>query len=107
MSQLPPGAKTDRNVRWAATMSGYSGPVRLAHADSAARIDRPDAAGTGGSGAHLRRPLEREAREEREDGFLAPGATRAVGGGERANAEEADPWRTCFERDRDRILHAT
>ena len=22
-------------------------------------------------------------------------------------AEEADPWRTCFERDRDRILHAT
>jgi len=22
-------------------------------------------------------------------------------------AEDADPWRTCFERDRDRILHAT
>ena len=107
MSQLPPGAKTDRNVRWAATMSGYSGPVRLAHADSAARIDGADAAGTGGADAATSHPLEREAREEREDGFLAPGATRAVGGGERANAEEADPWRTCFERDRDRILHAT
>ena len=107
MSQPPPHGKTDRNVRWASTMSGYSGPVRLAHADSAARIDRPDAAGTGGGDAHPRRPLEREAREEREEGFLAPGATRALGAGDRARAEEPDPWRTCFERDRDRILHAT
>ena len=81
MSQLPPGGKTDRNVRWASTMSGYSGPVRLAHADSAARIDRPDPAGTGGADLATRHPLEREAREEREEGFLAPGATRAVGGG--------------------------
>jgi dGTPase len=89
-------------------MSGYSGPVRLAHADSAARIDGADAPGTGGAGAteDVRPPLEREAREEREEGFLAPGATRGIGAGERARAEEADPWRTCFERDRDRILHA-
>ena len=108
MSQLPPGGKTERNVRWASTMSGYSGPVRLAHADSAARIDRADAPGDSGAGAteDVRPPLEREAREEREEGFLAPGATRAIGAGERARAEEADPWRTCFERDRDRILHA-
>jgi dGTPase len=89
-------------------MSGYSGPVRLAHADSAARIDRPDAPGASDAGAteDVLPPLEREAREVREDGFLAPGATRAIGAGERARAEEADPWRTCFERDRDRILHA-
>jgi dGTPase len=111
MSQVPPDGKTDRNVRWASTMSGYSGPVRLAHADSAARIDRPDAAGAvsagDGTDGAPRHPLEREAREEREEGFLAPGATRAVGGGERARTEEPDPWRTCFERDRDRILHAT
>ena len=112
MGQLPPDGKdgkTDRNVRWASTMSGYSGPVRLAHADSAARIDLPDAAGPGGASDEddARLPLEREAREEREAGFLAPGATRAVGGGERSRAEAPDPWRTCFERDRDRILHAT
>jgi dGTPase len=88
-------------------MSGYSGPVRLAHADSAARIDRADASEPGAPGADTPLPLEREAREEREAGFLAPGATRAVGGGVRASAEEPDPWRTCFERDRDRILHAT
>jgi dGTPase len=92
-------------------MAGYSGPVRLAHADSAARIDRPDAPGIGGASGDgasedVRPPLEREAREEQEEGFLAPGATRAIGAGERARAEEADPWRTCFERDRDRILHA-
>src|SRR5205085_11128081 len=34
------------------------------------------------------------------------GATRARAGGERARAEEPDPFRTCFERDRDRILHS-
>ena len=33
-------------------------------------------------------------------------ATRATGGGHRAVDEDADPYRTCFERDRDRILHA-
>jgi dGTPase len=110
MSQLPEGGKSDRNVRWASTMSGYSGPVRLAHADSAARIDGEvaDAPGTSrAADAETPLPLEREAREDREAGFLAPGATRAVGSGVRARAEEADPWRTCFERDRDRILHAT
>jgi len=30
-----------------------------------------------------------------------------VGAGARVRSEEADPWRTCFERDRDRILHAS
>jgi dGTPase len=111
MSQLPEGGETDRNVRWASTMSGYSGPVRLAHADSAARIDRAGAdaprAADADADADTPLPLEREAREEREAGFLAPGATRAVAGGVRTRAEEPDPWRTCFERDRDRILHAT
>src|SRR4029077_3437927 len=34
------------------------------------------------------------------------GATRAGGGGHRAQPEEPDPERTCFERDRDRILHS-
>jgi len=48
----------------------------------------------------------RPAREAAEDAVLAPGATRAVGAGHRRLDEEPDPWRTCFERDRDRILHA-
>ena len=52
------------------------------------------------------RPLTREAREELEHLSLAPGATRAVGAGSRAVAEEADPTRTCFERDLDRIHHS-
>src|SRR6202035_1774319 len=52
-------------------------------------------------------PLGRTEREEREDGQLAPGASRAHGGGDRARDEEPDQWRTSFERDRDRILHAT
>ncbi|HET7488401.1 MAG TPA: HD domain-containing protein [Acidimicrobiales bacterium] len=48
----------------------------------------------------------REAREELEDGTLAPGATRALGAGRRALPEEPDPFRTCFERDLDRIHHS-
>jgi dGTPase len=51
--------------------------------------------------------FDRRAREAAEDEVLAPGATRARGAGHRAADEEADEWRTCFERDRDRILHGT
>jgi dGTPase len=50
--------------------------------------------------------LERAAREEEEHRTLAPGATRAVGAGNRARAEEPDRYRTCFERDLDRIQHS-
>lgn len=52
------------------------------------------------------RPLTREAREELEHLSLAPRATRAVGAGQRAEPEEPDPTRTCFERDLDRIHHS-
>jgi dGTPase len=52
------------------------------------------------------RLVERAGREEIEHATLAPGATRSVGGGNRARAEEPDPYRTCFERDLDRIHHS-
>jgi dGTPase len=79
-------------------MSGHSdGGVRRAHADSVAVAD-PD-------GSIPTRP--REAREKGEDLLLAAGATRASGPGHRASPEEPDPFRTCFERDRDRILHSS
>jgi dGTPase len=69
------------------------GEVRVAHADSWA--------GTGTSSL-----VTREAREEWEDGRLALHATRSWGAGNRATEEAPDPFRTCFERDRDRILHS-
>ncbi|MGH9294199.1 MAG: HD domain-containing protein, partial [Acidimicrobiales bacterium] len=50
--------------------------------------------------------LDRVARERLEAELYAPGATRAAGAGNRARPEEPDPYRTCFERDRDRILHS-
>ncbi len=37
---------------------------------------------------------------------LAAGATFSTASLGRAVHEEPDPWRTCFERDRDRILHS-
>jgi len=86
-------------------MSGYAGPVRLAHADSHARIGAPPP--TPGGTDRITSPSGRAEREELDDALLAPGATRPSGAGRRGVAEEADPWRTCFERDRDRILHAT
>ncbi len=42
-----------------------------------------------------------------EAAALVPGATRAVGAGRRERVEEPDSLRTCFERDRDRILHSS
>jgi dGTPase len=77
-------------------MEGFPGAaaIRRAHTDSHAVVGTPT-------------PLCREEREEAEDAVLAPGATRARGSGRRARAEEPDRLRTCFERDRDRILHAT
>jgi dGTPase len=51
--------------------------------------------------------FDRDAREALEAARLAPGATVASGAGGRAREEDADRVRTCFERDRDRILHAT
>jgi dGTPase len=50
--------------------------------------------------------VTRRAREDAEQLLLAPGATRSGGAGTRAVPEEPDPLRTCFERDRDRILHS-
>jgi len=78
-------------------MAGHEAQgLRTAHADSSAAL------GTDGEV----QPLGRLEREAAEDLLLAPGATRASGGGRRAVPEEPDPWRTCFERDRDRILHS-
>jgi dGTPase len=62
-----------------------------------------------GPGVRLAAPVivDRASREAMEDGHLAAGATRAQGAGRRPREEEPDPWRTCYERDRDRILHST
>src|SRR5215469_11129743 len=77
-------------------MAGHdAGTLRTAHQDSDA------VAGSVG------RVLGREEREAADDDMLAPGATRAYGAGLRARPEDPDPGRTCFERDRDRILHSS
>jgi len=90
----PDDVMAERAERWASTMSGHAADgVALAHADSYAS--------PGGSLA-----VDRCAREQAELERLAPLATKASGAGERARDEQPDPFRTCFERDRDRILHA-
>ncbi len=87
---------TERAQTWAATMPGHAGSssVRHAHRDSQTSVGPAPHPG-------------REGREEIEARLLAPGATRASGAGDRRIEEEPDPERTCFERDRDRILHST
>lgn len=88
--------QTPRAAQWAATMEGHSTNVaiRLAHADARHHLGP-------------RGPWTRGDREALESATLAAGATRAIGSGRRARPEEPDPLRTCFERDRDRILHST
>ena len=88
--------ESERARRWASTMEGHPtvADIRLAHAGPGVATGAVE-------------PLSREEREQAESILLAPGATRAQGAGDRARPEEADPLRTCFERDRDRILHST
>jgi dGTPase len=89
-------------------MWGYAGPVRLAHADSRAGIEPADAVSAAAPPPGTRdSPFGRAQREALEHELLAIGATHAEGAGQRELREDPDPWRTCFERDRDRILHAT
>lgn len=91
-------AESGRSRLWASTMAGHDGRgVTFAHAGTSDRIAR---LGTTSG-------FDRAHREARESAMLAPGATRSRGSGDRAVSEEPDPWRTCFERDRDRVLHAT
>jgi dGTPase len=86
---------TPRAQAWADTMAGYlDGKVVRAHSGSEARL---------GAGPIVRREL----REQRERATLRTGAAFARGAGHRAIAEEPDDERTCFERDRDRIVHST
>ncbi len=84
-----------RAVAWAATHAGHGdAQVVRAHADTHTQIA-------------VQPPRDRRAREEHEDALLSAGATRARGAGDRAIDEEPDAERTCFERDRDRIVHST
>ncbi len=79
------------------------GGIRVAHVDSNAGVG----VGTGPGRVEIEGPLGRERREQLEAALLVPGATLASGAGRRRAPEEPDAFRTCFERDRDRILHAS
>ena len=78
---------------WAATMHGHGADVITAHESSTARVAPRD-------------PRRRAAREELERALYVPEATFSDGAGDRAVEEEPDEFRTCFERDRDRIVHS-
>ena len=94
---------SDRNRRWAATMEGYEGgadDVTVAHQDSKATINVE-----GVTSATITGTLRE--REAQLDAQLVNGATRSRGAGARVREEAPDEYRTCFERDRDRILHSS
>lgn len=85
-----------QQIEWASTMSGTDSGTGLVTAHEASDRNTVDV-----------RRLTRVDRERIEDMELSGGATRSHGAGNRARTEEPDPFRTCFERDRDRILHAS
>ena len=95
MTGTAPGP-SERTQAWASTMAGHVDDrgIVTAHADGGARLSPYLAVG-------------REQREQIERAWLRPGATLADGAGDRARPEPADADRTCFERDRDRILHSS
>ena len=96
--------RDERNRRWASTMAGHGGSghhlrPRRQPLPGTAPSD-PPAGSTG-----LDRSRARGSSKHGAPGAGGhPGRTAA---GSRSAPEEPDPWRTCFERDRDRILHAT
>ncbi|MCL2482539.1 MAG: HD domain-containing protein [Propionibacteriaceae bacterium] len=86
---------THRSRIWASTMRGHEAQSQVcAHADSRAAIQAD-------------RQMLREEREHIERKTLGSGAALAQGAGHRALSEEPDRYRTCFERDRDRVVHST
>lgn len=88
MNDLPP-----RAIEWAKTMCGHGEDIVTAHRDSCAQVQPQP-------------PRRREQREDLERLSLNPAATFASGAGNRLRAEEPCEFRTCFERDRDRIVHS-
>ena len=86
---------TQRQQEWVATMHGAATTENLvlAHRDAPPPL----------ISAHQ---VVRAEREAQAADLLADGATLALGGGNRVIPEEPDLYRTCFERDRDRILHS-
>ena len=78
---------------WATTMRGHGSAVIAAHSDSTATLSP-------------REPRLREQREDLERRLYVPEASFADGAGDRVRPEEPDLFRTCFERDRDRIVHS-
>jgi dGTPase len=86
---------TPRAKAWADTMAGHlDRELVRAHSGSPARP---------GPGSIVDRKL----REQHERATLRPSSAFAEGAGNRAVAEAPDDQRTCFERDRDRIVHST
>ncbi len=84
-----------RAAAWAETMAGHPGrDFVLAHADTATSVGPAPV-------------MTRQRREDRERERLRPGSALAEGAGDRVRPEEPDVERTCFERDRDRIVHST
>jgi len=86
---------TQRSQIWASTMEGHTTPHAVTAHD------------TTHAGIHADTPVRREVRERIERETLNSGAALAQGAGDRAKPEAPDEFRTCFERDRDRIVHST
>jgi dGTPase len=51
--------------------------------------------------------VDRKALEDREDRFLAPYGMRSAKSRGRRHLEPDDPNRTCYQRDRDRVIHSS
>jgi len=75
--------------------------LRVAHADSSARVG--EATGPAAGSCSSRSPASNAKRPRPPAWCAEPRVGRC---GHRLRDEDPDPWRTCFERDRDRILHA-
>lgn len=93
-ARLSGGHQRDHQREWTATMGGHRTPsgVVTPHDDNFSIQTTL---------------IDRQATEDQQALALSRAATLARGAGDRPQPEEPDPYRTCFERDRDRILHSS
>jgi dGTPase len=84
----------DHQAEWIATMHGNRTPDGIITAHEDERLITTSLA-------------DRLTTEDQQAATLCEAATLARGGGDRPQPEEPDDYRTCFERDRDRILHSS
>ncbi|KJF16893.1 deoxyguanosinetriphosphate triphosphohydrolase [Acidithrix ferrooxidans] len=89
---MPKATNSERSQVWEKTMQGWNENPEIVHAHAHSKI---------------KIQVGHEVRSQEFEWTPNPDATRGYSGGNRRIVEPQDQYRSCFEKDRDRILHSS